>query len=152
MKKVIKIIVFGLIGVLLVLKLLQSIGFINNINVEAIDPLTTMNVEVKYGNVSFSDTDKIIYENLSKGKLVFNGIYSTWIPYNYGENDFLITYDDKYYGFFRHFKHNIFETHSYSLELFQNNDTIKCKVLIEGPDKMERIIKMKKITMLQQRL
>lgn len=54
----------------------------------------------------------------------------------YGENDFLVTYDDTYYLSFRQFKSNRRHQHDYNFHFFEEGDKIILQVSIEGQDAM----------------
>jgi hypothetical protein len=56
---------------------------------------------------------------------------------DYGENDFLITYDDKYYFQFRHFIFNSNNQHSYDFYTVQRQDSIYVEAYIQGEGKMQ---------------
>lgn len=60
------------------------------------------------------------------------------IPSEYGENDWVITYDSK--GFrrcdFRHFKLNRNHIHKYRFTIFERRDTLYCAAVIRGKDRM----------------
>lgn len=68
------------------------------------------------------------------------------IPNEYGENDFLITYDDQYVVLFRHFKPNARHQHNYQIKLRRSGEDIIAQVNIEGRDarSFERTMSIRK--------
>ena len=64
----------------------------------------------------------------------------------YGENDFLITYDDIYYFSFRQFKTSTRNQHDYSFYFYENNDTVYIKADIVGISNMKFVRPMNLIS------
>ncbi len=75
-----------------------------------------------------------------KDEIIFDGKSKHTIPKEYGENDWYISYDNKYSTSFRHFKTNNWHDHNYSFNIRRQGDGIVCNVKIEGPDRMETAI------------
>lgn len=50
----------------------------------------------------------------------------------YGENDFVITYDNQYQLVFRHFKYNWKPQHDYNFHLYKKGEDIYVQVDVEG--------------------
>ena len=108
----------------------------NEITVETKDGLKVENVEIKYGFVSINREND---SELFSGKMttVFDGKDKKNLSTIFGENDFLVVYDDKYYYSFRHFIESDFRNdypngHEYNFLLYKRNDTIFCDVDIQG--------------------
>ena len=66
--------------------------------------------------------------------LAFDGEVKNEIPNEYGENDFLITYDNKYYLTFRHFKTNWKHQHDYNFRFYSKDNKIFLQADIKGID------------------
>lgn len=102
--------------------------------------LKTEKVKVEFGigvNTINRKNDKELFTNPSKYTILYNGKRQNEIINEYGENDFLITYDNKYYLSFRHFKFNRRHQHKYYFHFFENDNKIIVKVDIKGEDSME---------------
>lgn len=108
----------------------------NEIIVKTKDRLQVENVEIKYGFVSINrKSDSELFSTAMK--TVFKGKDKKSLSTIFGENDFLVVYDDKYYYSFRHFIEPDFmndcpKGHDYNFVLYKQNDTIFCDVDIQG--------------------
>lgn len=108
----------------------------NNIYIRTNGELSIDKVKVKNGFVSINrenDTE-LFSKNM---KTVFNGKDKGNLETIFGENDFLLIYDDKYYYSFRHFietdfVHDFPKGHDYNFNLYKRNDTIFCDADIKG--------------------
>lgn len=56
------------------------------------------------------------------------------MPEVYGENDWIVSYQNTAFGGFRHWKNNNWHAHHYSFKFNVTNNSIECWVAIEGPD------------------
>ncbi len=65
---------------------------------------------------------------------VFNNSSKSKIPKGYGENDWNLYYDGKYYGTIKHFKTNNWHDHDYFFHFYESENEIKCNIKINGPD------------------
>lgn len=110
---------------------------LNAIRVSADKPLTQDKVKIEYGMSanSYNRSDLGSVPNRDKySVLVFDGEVKNEIPNEYGENDFLITYDEKYYLTFRHFKTNWKHQHDYNFHFYFKNDKLFVRANIKGVD------------------
>ena len=113
----------------------------NQITVITKDGLLNDKVEIRNGLTSINrenDLD-LFSRNL---KTIFIGSDKENLETNFGENDFLIIYDDAYYYSFRHFIFTDFissypKGHDYKFEFFKQNDSIFMSVKIAGEHPME---------------
>ena len=121
----------------------------NSQEVKVDSPLSIKKVKIEYGNsanTSNRPNDKIQFINHSKYTVLYDGRnWKDLIPNEYGENDFLITYDERYYLQFRHFKTNRSHQHEYRFHLFENNDKVFVNIKIVGRDEMYSLMEMKKM-------
>ena len=121
----------------------------NSHEVKVDSPLSIKKVKIEYGNsanTSNRPNDKIKFIKHSKYTVLYDGRnWKDLIPNEYGENDFLITYDEKYYLQFRHFKTNRSHQHAYTFHLFENNDKVFINVKIVGRDEVYLLREMKKM-------
>ena len=108
----------------------------NQIIVETNDGLSIDKVEIRKGFTSINRENdlELFSTNL---KTVFNGNDKGNLETDFGENDFLVIYDDSYYYSFRHFIYTDFkssypEGHEYNFEFFRRNDSIFMAVDIKG--------------------
>lgn len=76
------------------------------------------------GNVPFVRPKTVLYD----GKI------GAQMPNEYGENDFVIFYDNKYRASFRQFKFNRRHQHKYTFYFFPKGDKIYVKVDVSGQD------------------
>ena len=106
-------------------------GIAHFVNQNSIEVSTDekLNIELIKIELSISGTD---YNNVE----IFNKNTEYKIPKGYGENDWNLSYDGKYFKTFRHFKTNNWHDHNYLFNFYQNENGIKCDVKIDGPDKM----------------
>ncbi|MCX2743788.1 hypothetical protein OO013_07925 [Mangrovivirga sp. M17] len=128
------------LSMILLISILTSCNSVDNsINVTVDDNLDLDLVKVEYGFYSGNEE--------SDKKLVDNGldktIFENGNPKSFnticGENDFLVTYADKYYVKVRHFIPNDFDDgipdgHKYNFEIIDNQNTPLLKLEIEGTD------------------
>lgn len=113
----------------------------NQITVLVKDGLSESKVEIRVGFTSINRKNDLELFSLNL-KTVFKGNDKGSLNTDFGENDFLIIYDDSYYYSFRHFIYTDFkssypEGHDYKLELFKQNDSIFMNVNITGEQPME---------------
>ena len=81
-------------------------------------------IKIEFGNsvINISrGTDTDLFVNRERYTVLYDGRVKGKIINDYGENDFLVTYDNKYYLSFRQFKFNANHQHDYYFRFFQNN-------------------------------
>jgi len=111
----------------------------NNIEVRVDTPLTKDKVKIEFGNSVNTinrSTDSDLFNNREKYSVIYDGEPKEEMINEYGENDFLITYDNKYYFSFRQFKFNRRHQHDYNFHLYEKGDKIILQVNIKGQDGM----------------
>ncbi len=111
----------------------------NKLSVTTDDKLTTEKVKIQFGdgvNTISKKNEIEQFGNNIKYKIVFDGGVKDRIVNEYGENDFLINYDDNYYYSFRHFKLNRRHQHDYNFHFYQIKNKIYVQVNIIGRDAM----------------
>ncbi|WP_139959503.1 hypothetical protein [Flavicella sediminum] len=107
----------------------------NSIDIEVENDLNEEMVKIEFSILGTDFEDITIVENESINP----------IPKGYGENDWFLSYDEKKYGVFRHFKTNNWHDHHYSFSFYKNKGEVLCDVQIDGPDQMnKRTIKLDK--------
>jgi len=100
--------------------------------------LDAQKVKIQKGHWTINrNNDKIIFESSSDNEIVYNNGNDSKINSNYGENDFLVIYDDKYYYQFRHFIFNRRHYHDYHFQFSEISGEFKLNVKINGADGME---------------
>ncbi len=133
--------ILGGVGLLKLNKDFLLLWNVNSIRVKTEKPLDKKKVKVRYGFSSINrNSDEELFSDFDKekGTLLFdNGNSQDKIPNEYGENDFLITYDEKYYLSFRQFKLNRRHQHNYIFDFYEQHDSIFIKVNIKGIDGMK---------------
>ena len=120
----------------------------NKVNVETESPLTSEKVKIEFGisvNTISRPNDTELFSDREKYTTIYNGKKLNGIINEYGENDFLITYDNEFYYSFRQFKFNRRHQHSYDFSFLKQANDIVLKVEISGKDGMTFERKMLKI-------
>jgi len=117
----------------------------NTTEVKTDQKLDVSKVKIFFGvsvNTINRSDDKYVFRDMDKYLTVFDGNIRNKIFNEYGENDFLVTYDDKYYLTFRHFKIHSRAQHDYHFNFTKKQNTVILEVDIEGQDKMKFSHKM----------
>lgn len=112
----------------------------NSVSVTTDQPLNSDKVKIEFGisvNTISRSTDEDLFRRREKYTVLYDAKTKDDMINDYGENDFLITYDNKYYFSFRQFKFNRSHQHDYSFHFFQKDDKIFIGADIEGQDAME---------------
>ncbi len=120
-----------MIGIFTLWKLNQVVKIVDfsSIKIDTKDGLSKDNVLVKKGFYSINrENDNEIFANTNV-KVVFDGSDDN-LRTEYGENDFLITYQNKYYFQFRNFVFDDNESVQYHFNLFKRNNQIFLKISI----------------------
>ncbi len=134
------IVASGVFGLLKLNKDFLLLWNANNIRVGTEKPLDKKQVKIEYGlsvNTINRETDEDLFKDREKYDVLFNGKPQEKLINEYGENDFLITYGNKYYLSFRQFKLNRRHQHDYHFKFYEKQDTIFVKVNIRGKDWMK---------------
>lgn len=110
----------------------------NTINVTAENPLKNDKVKIEYGFNSINrKSDSEMFIDRKSKTILYDGERKTKLENKYGENDFLIIYDNKYYLSFRQFKFNRRHQHSYNFHLTNRNNKMILQADINGQDGMK---------------
>lgn len=122
----------------------------NKINIKVGKQLNIDKVNVKFGVSAFKNKrnkgdGSIRFQGKGKFITIFDGKVINKIPNEYGENDFLIIYDDAYYFSFRHFKLNRRHQNDYNFILKKEKENIFIDIEIKGKSPMNSVRQMKKI-------
>lgn len=107
----------------------------NNIYVDVKDNISKEKVKIEFGislNTINHEADTKVFFNRNKYSILFDGNLRNKIANEYGENDFLIIYDERCYLSFRHFKTNLRHQHDYYFNFFNHNGNIFVTVEIKG--------------------
>ena len=105
---------------------------LTSIHVEAENQLDVEKVIVYQGYYTINrKSDAEMFDN-KFDKVVFDGNGTGKIKTEYGENDFLVTYDNKYYFQFRQFCTNDNDYYKYNLKVLKKANRIYLKANIEG--------------------
>ena len=140
-----------IVGILAILKLNNDFLLLWNSNVVSVkteSPLNNEKVKIEFGisvNTINRSNDTELFSDREKYSVIFDGKNKNGIFNEYGENDFLITYDNEYYYSFRQFKFNRRNQHEYNFEFNKQSNDILIKVNISGKDGMAFERKMLKI-------
>lgn len=105
----------------------------NSLEITTASDLNIQDVKIELSIGGSEVVDRVIYEN----KVV------TTIPEEYGENDWFLSYKNNHVTF-RHFKTNNRADHDYVYHFYKENDTIKCKIEIEGHNPQSMIVSLDK--------
>jgi hypothetical protein len=134
------ILILGGLGFWKINKNYYAIWDKNSISVTADKPLTSDKVKIEFGisvNTINRSTDEDLFSRREKYTVLFDGKNKDNMINDYGENDFLITYDNKYYFSFRQFKFNRSHQHDYDFHFFQKDDKVFIRADIKGQDAMK---------------
>ncbi|MBC8753218.1 hypothetical protein H2O64_00960 [Kordia sp. YSTF-M3] len=115
---------------------------LNSITIRVEAPLLKEKITVEYAMSTKFYKDDIDFLKNTDYVLVFDGIDTKAIPHNYGENDFIISYENQYYVPFRHFKTKRQHQHDYIFYLYEKEDGLYVRIMIDGPDEMNFEAKM----------
>jgi hypothetical protein len=109
----------------------------NRVGVYVVNPLSADKVKIEFGFNSINrSTDRELFMKRNKYAVIFDGKEKNNLITDYGENDFLITYNNRYYYSFRHFIFNSHDAHYYHFHFFQKNEKILMEVDVVGPSPM----------------
>lgn len=145
------IIIIGLIlavGIYILFFIQKEIVVLWNTNTVAIQvetPLQKNKVRIEYAMSTRFYKDDINFSKNTDYVLIFDGTTTKTTPNNYGENDFIISYEDQYYVPFRHFKTNWRHQHDYIFYFYKKEDTLYVRVTVEGVDDMNFETRMEKM-------
>ncbi|WMX13169.1 hypothetical protein [Aureispira sp. CCB-E] len=120
----------------------------NNVQIITKKPLLAEKVKIEFGvsvNTINRENDLDLFKNRNKYTIIFEGEKKNSIANSYGENDYLITYDNKYYLSFRHFKFSPNHQHNYEFKFIPQNNSIILSVFIDGESGMKFEREMLKI-------
>ena len=139
---IITILLFGLatIGLWKLNKDFLMIWNANNLSVTTDTPLTKDKVKIEYGvsvNTINRKNDLDLFADRSKYITLYDGQPKSRMINEYGENDFLITYDNKYYLSFRQFKFSRRHQHDYNFHFFTKDSKVYVNASINGQDQMK---------------
>jgi len=148
-----RIIILGIliVGILAVLKLNNDFLLFwnsNDVSVKTENPLTNEKVKIESGisvNTINRANDTELFTDRKKYSVIYDGKKKSGILNEYGENDFLITYDNEFYYSFRQFKFNRRNQHNYDFKFSKQANDVVMNVNISGKDGMAFERKMLKI-------
>jgi len=134
------VLILGGLGLYRINKDYYAIWDINSINVITDNKLTSDKVKIEFGisvNTINRSTDEDLFTRRENYTVLFDGKTKNNMINDYGENDFLITYDNKFYFSFRQFKLNRSHQHDYNFHFFQRDNKVFIRAEIKGKDAME---------------
>ncbi len=147
-KVIILVSIFAAIGLAVAIySLNQEYGFFgsNNFKFSTSNELSIQKLEIKYGFTSINRTsDAILFD--TKLDVIFDGNNCWEKKIEYGENDFLIIYDNTHYYQFRQFKMHHSANHDYNFDISLSDSGMYVNILIEGIDGMKFTRKMNPIS------
>ncbi|NJM79484.1 MAG: hypothetical protein HC854_07560, partial [Flavobacterium sp.] len=129
-----------IISIFLFFKINQRIKIIDltSIKVQTENNLDVEKVIIYQGYYTINrENDEEIFNN-KFSKIVFEGKSNGKIITDYGENDFLVIYDNKYYFQFRQICTNRNDYYKYNLKLYKNGDEIYLNAYIDGGMKFNK--------------
>lgn len=129
----------GLFGLFKFNKNIVPLWNANSVTVTADYPLTAEKVKVEFGvsvNSINRTNDLSLFKNRDKYIVLYDDGTKESVFNEYGENDFLITYNNQYYLSFRQFKRNRSHQHNFNFYFYQKDNKPFVKVDIKGRDAM----------------
>ncbi len=139
-KRILVVACFVLVTVFAFFQINKTIKIIEftSINVKTENPLNIEKVKVYQGYYSINrKSDAEMFSDTSN-QVVFDGKGNGKIKTEYGENDFLVTYDNKYYFQFRQFCTNDNDRYIYNLKFLKKSNKLYLEVAIDNAIKFER--------------
>lgn len=139
-KKWLLILSIILISTFLFFKINQRIKIIEltSINVETENKIDIEKVKIYQGYYTINrENDAEIFNN-KFSKIVFDGKSNGKIVTDYGENDFLLIYDNKYYFQFRQICTNCNDYYKYNLKLYKKANEIHLNANIDCGMKFDK--------------
>lgn len=133
-------VVIGLFGLFKINKDFLLLWNANDISVTTDSLLTSGKVKIEYGisvNTISRTNDLDLFKNRTKYSVLYEGELREPMFNEYGENDFLLTYDDQYYLSFRQFKFNRRHQHDYNFHFYEKGNKVFAQVDISGQDAMK---------------
>ncbi|QJU26473.1 hypothetical protein [Escherichia coli] len=112
----------------------------NNIYVSTKNNIDKDKVKIEFGisvNTINRETDAELFADRDKYTVLFDGSLKSKMINEYGENDFLITYDDRCYLSFRQFKTNRRHQHDYYFYFFNKDGNVFVTVEIKGENPLK---------------
>jgi len=117
----------------------------NKVIVSTDKTLSANKVKIEFGvsvNTINRKNDLELFDNPKKYSVLYDGSNNSRPKTEFGENDFLITYDNAYYLSFRQFIETDFKSdfppdHKYYFTFSNTNNTPTVRVRIDGEDKMD---------------
>ena len=112
----------------------------NNMYVSTRNNIDKDKVKIEFGisvNTINRETDAELFADKDKYAVLFDGSLKNKMINEYGENDFLITYDNRCYLSFRQFKTNRRHQHDYYFGFFNNNGNVFVTVEIKGENPLK---------------
>jgi len=136
MKYIRHIILFSILG-----SLVFYVNIFNNkLEINVLGNATKSKIKIEHGisaNTINRENDQDLFEDREKYDVIFDGIFKARIKNEYGENDFLITYNDEFYFSFRHFKTNWHHRHKYQFTIDKKSNNLFVEVKIIGEDQLK---------------
>ena len=139
-KKWLLILSIFLVSIFLFFKINQRIKIIEltSINVETENQIDVEKVKIYQGYYTINRENDAEIFNDKFAKIVFDGKANGKIKTDYGENDFLVIYDNKYYFQFRQICTNCNDYYKYNLKLYKKANEIYLSADIDGGMKFEK--------------
>lgn len=134
MKKILNILVISLMG--------TSCSFITNNNslrVEVKNEIDGDKIQIEHGisaTTGNRKNDKLIFDQRDNYQIIYSNGTSKNVINEYGENDFLVTYNDSLYFAFRQFKTNRRNNHSLVLKITKEKESHFVEVIISGENEL----------------
>lgn len=108
-----------------------------SVNVIADESISIEKIKIEYGLSAMSINRKSDADLFGHNyRVLFDGGKTGNLRTDYGENDFLLTYDNTYYYQFRHFITNSHTFHNYTFHFTQLHDWPCVEVTIKGRNEM----------------
>lgn len=136
---ILTIIGIGIFGLIYLNKSLLLIWNSNKVQINVENELSKNKVKIEHGisvNTINRANDLDLFKDREKYTVVFDGKQRRKIENEYGENDFLITYNDEFYLSFRQFKFNRRHQHNYKFKFKKSKNFPIVEVDIKGKDGM----------------
>ncbi len=130
------VLVFSVLSLNYINKNIFRIWNATSVKVAASPALDRSKIKVEFGSFTINRKDDSELFTAKSVLLYDRGRAIKRPETDHGENDFLVTYDNRYYLSFRHFITNCNRQHNYYFYLYEEGGDVRLKVRIAGKDKM----------------
>ena len=127
---------------------LYSIFYNDKIEINVSEELDIEKIDLIFENEGWTNANRLTKDTnnsieINDGEIIRTKVFKKGtqirdIPYSYGKQHLVVFYGNNKIGDFGHWKTNEYHTHTYKLNVFQNEKNIQISGNIIGPDQMNK--------------